>query len=282
MQAPMGPFTGADLAAAVSNAGGLGSLGAALRPFESLRLELSRLRDLTDRPFAVNHSVPFLDDEAFEFTLRAQPAVVSLSVGDPGALVERAHAVGSQVIHQVTTVEQAKQAAERGVDAIIAQGSEAAAFIGDVATFPLVPQVVDAVSPIPVIAAGGVFDGRGLVAALALGAQGVSLGTRFLASEEAPSAGWKQAILDAASEDAVRVEGWNAVMPSQGGYAVVPRALRTPFIDDNLQGSVETAKDAKLLAEEIITALQQGRLYELVPFAGQTAGGIDEILPAGE
>jgi enoyl-[acyl-carrier protein] reductase II len=281
MQAPMGPFTGADLAAAVSNAGGLGSLGAALRPIEDLRVQLARLGELTIRPFAVNHAVPFLDEEAFDLTLKARPEVISLSNGDPVGLVERAHEVGSLVIHQVTNVEQAYQAVERGADVIIAQGTEAAAFTGSVAALPLIPQVVDAVRPVPVIAAGGIFDGRGLLAALALGAQGVSLGTRFLSSVEAPSDGWKQKILAASSEDAIKVPGWHSVIPLEGGYELVGRALRTPFIDYRLQPE-EAARNADQLREEILTATQEGRLHELVPFAGQTAGAIHEILPARE
>jgi enoyl-[acyl-carrier protein] reductase II len=282
MQAPMGGFTGAELAAAVSNAGGLGTLGAALRPIDDLKVQLARLRELTDRPFAVNHSVPFLDMDAFALTLKARPAVISTSVGDPGSLAERAHEAGSLVIHQVGSVDQALQAAERGVDVIIAQGTEAAAYTGSVAALPLIPQVVDAVDPIPVIAAGGIFDGRGLVAALALGAEGASLGTRFLASAEAPSEGWKKKIRAAKSEDAVKVEAWNAIIPLEGAYEVVARALRTPFIESWLTSPERTAQDASDLIEEIQSALQDGRFHELMPFAGQTAGGINEILPAGE
>ena len=106
---------------------------------------------------------------------------------------------------QVTTVGQAVQAAERGVDVIIAQGSEAGGYGGTISTMALVPQVVDAVSPIPVVAAGGIYDGRGIAAAFMLGAVGVNMGTRFLASKEAPiDDDWKQAIIEAHSEDAVK------------------------------------------------------------------------------
>src|SRR6266571_4854812 len=144
---------------------------------------------------------------AFTFTLAARPPVIAFALGDPGDLVQRAHDVGSLVIQQVTTVQQAREAAERGVDVIIAQGGEAGGYGGTIATFTLLPQVVDAVRPLPVVAAGGIADGRGLAAALVLGAQGVNLGTRFLASVEAPiSADWKQALLAAESEDAIKVE----------------------------------------------------------------------------
>lgn len=285
IQAGMGPFTAAELVAAVCNAGGLGSLGASQRPVDDLRRQLALTRTLTDRPFAVNHLVPTLNEEAFALTLEAQPPIISLALGDPGDLVKRAHDVGILVIQQVHTVKHARQAAEREVDVIIAQGGEAGGFGGMVAALALLPQVVDAVRPIPVVAAGGIADGRGLAAALVLGAQGVNIGTRFLASVEAPiSAGWKQAILAAESEDVVKVEVWNDIipLPGGGGYGTVPRALRTPFIEEWQQRRNDAKREAERLQSEVITVLQQGRFHEIVPFAGQTAGLIREILPAGE
>jgi enoyl-[acyl-carrier protein] reductase II len=285
IQAGMGPFTGAQLAAAVSNAGGLGSLGASQRPVAELERQLALIRTLTDRPFAVNYLVPTLNEEAFALTLRARPPIISLALGEPGDLVKRAHDAGILVMQQVHTVKQARQAAEREVDVIIAQGSEAGGFGGTVAAFALVPQVIDAVSPIPVVAAGGIADGRGLAAALVLGAQGINVGTRFLATVEAPiSEGWKQAILAAESEDAVKVEVWNDMipLPGGGGYGTVPRALRTPFIDAWQHRRDEARREAERLQGEVTTALQQGRFHETVPFAGQTTGLIRDIIPAGE
>lgn len=285
IQAGMGPFTAAELVAAVSNAGGLGSLGASQRPVDDLGRQLALIRTLTDRPFAVNHLVPSLNEEAFALTLEARPPIISLALGDSGDLVKRAHDVDILVIQQVHTVKQARQAAEREVDVIIAQGGEAGGFGGMVAALALVPQVIDAVQPIPVVAAGGIADGRGLAAALVLGAQGVNIGTRFLTSVEAPiSAGWKQAILAAESEHAVKVEVWNDIilLPGGGGYGTVPRALRTPFIEEWQQRRNDAKREAERLQGEVITAVQQGRLHEMVPFAGQTAGLIHEILPAGE
>src|SRR6266545_6168302 len=247
IQAGMGPFAPASLAAAVSNAGGLGSLGTfgldpiqLVRPADDLKRQFASIRTLTDRPFAINFVVPYLDERAdervalFDLGLSIQPKVVSLALGDPGDWVERAHGAGALVMHQVTTVDQAKRAAERGVDLIVAQGSEAGGYGGSVATIVLVPQVVDAVRPIPVVAAGGIFDGRGLAAALVLGAAGVNVGTRFLASKEAQiNPLWKQMVVDAVAEDAVRVEVLNDVMPEPGahGYGTVLRTLRTPWID---------------------------------------------------
>ncbi len=125
MQAAIWPATAPELAAAVSEVGGLGSIGSVFESAESVRGQIARVRELTGRPFAVNHVVPLLDEDAFEATLEAEPAVISLALGDPGGLVERAHAAGAKVVHQVHTVRQARRAAQLGVDVIIAQGSEA-------------------------------------------------------------------------------------------------------------------------------------------------------------
>src|SRR5262245_57797373 len=122
VQAPIWPATAPELVAAVSNAGGLGSLAAIFATAESLERQIAQVRELTDRPFAVNHVVPQLNEEAFAATLAARPAVISFALGDPGDLVARAKASGAKVMHQVHTVRQARKAAELGVDAIIAQG----------------------------------------------------------------------------------------------------------------------------------------------------------------
>lgn len=285
IQAGMGMGSSAELAVAVSNAGGLGSLGVWRRPPDDLRKQLSAIRERTSRPFAMNHLVSELNEVTFAMTLAAKPSVISFALGDPGDLVKRAHDVGSLVVHQVTTVRQARQAAERGVDVIVAQGGEAGGYGGTVATFALIPQVVDAVSPIPVVAAGGIADGRGLAAALVLGAAGVNMGTRFLASEEAQiSPIWKQMIVDAAAEDAVRVEVLNDIMPlpGRGGYGTVLRALRTPFIDTWQSRRDEAKRDAELLRPDVLAIFTQGRVHELFPAAGQSAGLIHDIVPAGE
>ena len=287
VQAAIWPATAPELAAAVSNAGGLGSLGAVFTSAESLERQITRLRELTNRAFAVNHVVPLLDEDAFALTLEARPAVVSLALGDPGDLVDRAHAAGTKVIHQVHTVGQARQAAERGVDVIIAQGSEAGGqgLAQGIGVLALIPQVVDAISPLPVLAAGGIADGRGLAAALVLGAQGANIGTRFLASQEASAhEAWKQAILTAESEDAVRFAVWKEIFPpsSSRAYETVPRVIRTPFVSAWHERPDDARREAERLRGEIMSALRQGRTYELVPFTGQTAGLIHDIAPAGE
>jgi enoyl-[acyl-carrier protein] reductase II len=286
IQASIGPWSSAELVAAVSSAGGLGSVGTALQTAEDLRKQLTRVRELTDKPFAVNHTARPFNEEAFALTLEARPKVVSFALGDPGDLVGRAHDAGVLFMHQVHTVQQAHRAAEKGVDVIVAQGSEAGGFGGTVSTMSLLPQVVDTVGPIPVVAAGGIADGRGLAAALVLGAQGVNIGTRFLASAEATvDDEWKRRITAAESEDAVKVEFANHVFPApsrEGGYGALPRVLRTPFVEEWNQRRDEVEHEAERLSNDLITAIQQGRAHELVPFTGQTAGMIHEIMPAGE
>jgi len=286
VQAGMGSgFTSAELAAAVTNAGALGSLGTGNRPLDDVRRQLLRLGDLAHGPYAVNHMVTVLDEAAFAATLDARPRVVVFALADAGDLVRRAHDAGALVMQQVCTVAQACEAAEGGADVIIAQGGESGGFGGTVSTMTLVPQVVAAVHPLPVIAAGGITDGRGLAAALMLGAAGVNIGTRFLASQEAPvSAAWKQTILSAASEDAVKVDFWNDISPLPGapGYGTVPRALNTPFIERWLGRRDEARRDATELLAEFGAAAGAGRMHEYMPFAGQSAGAIREVKPAAE
>jgi enoyl-[acyl-carrier protein] reductase II len=285
LQAAIWPATSPELVAAVSEAGGLGSIGSVNMSADDVRARIERVRELTDRPFVVNHVVPRLDEAAFEVTLEARPAAVSFALGDPDGLVERVREIGAKAIHQVHTVAQAREAAEHGVDVVIAQGSEAGGqgMVAGVGALALVPQVVDAVAPIPVLVAGGVADGRGLAAALALGAAGANVGTRFLASREAgASEAWKQRILEIESEEAVRFETWSAIMPAAGGYGVVPRVIRTDFVT-RWEGRADEAREqAEQLGAEIMASVREGRQHEMTPFTGQTAGLIRELLPAAE
>jgi enoyl-[acyl-carrier protein] reductase II len=284
IQAGMGPFTSAQLVAAVSNAGGLGSLGAGARSIADLARELSLIRALTSKPFAVNHTTPTLDEAAFALTLEARPAVISFALGDPAPWVGRCHEAGILVMHQVTTVEQARQATAAGVDILNAQGSEAGGFGGFVSTLVLLPQVLDVAGTTPVVASGGIADGRGVAAALTLGAQGVNVGTRFLASVEAPiSATWKDHILQAESEDTLKVNVWGAIFPLRpGDYPIAPRSLRSPFIDAWNGRPDEAHQQAERLRAEVGGAIVQGTFGELFPFAGESVGLVHDLLPAGD
>ena len=285
IQAGMGSFTSAELVAAVTNAGGLGSLGAANRPFSDFRRQLARIGDLTAGSYAINHAITVIDEEAFQAGLDAHPKVVTLALDHPRDYVRRIHDAGALVMHQVTTVEQAEAAAEQGADIIIAQGSESGGYGGVVSTMPLVPQVVDAVRPMPVIAAGGITDGRGLAAALMLGAQGVNVGTRFLATKESPIVeSWKQAIIDASAQDAVRADIWNDISPGMGttGYGTVVRALRTPFLDEWSAKRDQAQRELPQLREQIAAAGAQGKFHDLMIFGGQSAGAITDLPSAAD
>jgi len=206
-----GLSAGPELAAAVSNAGGLGVIGGTHLHAALIQERVRRTRALTDRSFGVNvilaeklrRTTPVADTIAAIFTERV--AVVVLFWGDPAPYVAPAHGSGTKVIVQVGSVAEARAAAAAGVDAIIAQGAEAGGHVrGTVALSSILPAVVDAVAPLPVLASGGIADGRGLAGAIALGAQGVSMGTRFVASLEcwSPQA-YKDRVVDATAEDTV-------------------------------------------------------------------------------
>jgi nitronate monooxygenase len=180
-----GGMAGPELAAAVSNAGGCGVLGMGGLPAPYIRQQIQQLRTLTDKPFGVNIILPLLQEGQVEACLDEKVPILILFWGDPKPYVDEAHKRGTKVFIQVGSVEEAQAAAAAGVDAIIAQGIEAGGHVKSTTSLStIVPAVVEAVKPIPVIAAGGIANGRGIVAALSLGAQGVSMGTRFLCSEE--------------------------------------------------------------------------------------------------
>jgi enoyl-[acyl-carrier protein] reductase II len=291
IQAAISPYTSAEIVAAVSNAGGLGSLGTALSSTENVKEEIEKVKKLTKYPFAINFTINTLNEEIFRFAVEeANPKVISCALGNPKELVEKVHDAGLLFMHQVHTVKQAREAADHGVDIIIAQGSEAGGFCSNVSSLALIPQVVDAVDDleIPVVAAGGFADGRGLAAALMLGAQGLNIGTRFLASVEAAlvSSQWKQRIISAESEDAVRVNFMNDVFSVSGPNSyteIVPRALRTSFIEEwNQKSPDEVKSQADQLRNTIMAGMKEGKSHELVPFTGQSAGLINEILPVSD
>lgn len=283
--APFGPWEEVELAAAVCDAGGLGSLGTALRSTGELRQQWSRLRDLTDRPFAVNHTGRPLNQEAFDATLEVGPTAISFHLGIPADLIARAHDRGIRWIQTVGDLDAAEIAAEAGADVIVAQGTEAGGNAGWISTLVLVPAVVDVVGPIPVVAAGGIADGRGMAAALALGAQGVSLGTRFLATTEMRiDQAWKNRIVMAHAREAVKVAQSDRVLPSfnvpQIGARFVPRVLRTALTDQLEQDP--DGVDSQVVAARLRDEARAGRGHDLLPFTGQSAELVHDVIPAAE
>jgi nitronate monooxygenase len=223
MNVGFGGAATAELAAAVSNAGACGVVGSAAVSPNRLRREIGRTRQLTTTTFGVNVILAGLSHPGWDQVVRAQLDVcvderVPLIVvfwGDPAVVIDRAHAVGTKVIAQVGTVEEAAAAADAGIDAVIAQGVEAGGHIrGRSSTWELLPACVEAISPIPVLAAGGIGDGAGIARALRAGAQGVSLGTVFLGATEADvHPEYRQRVLDATGDDTVLTDdlfdvGW--------------------------------------------------------------------------
>ncbi len=212
LNAGIGHAAGPELAAAVSNAGGFGVLGNGSIPMEHLTPRIERTRELTDKPFGVNVIIDETEAGDREALLQQladvsalQIAAIVLFWGDPSPYVDPIHAHGVKVLIQVGSVEEAMRSANAGVDAVIAQGIEAGGHVrGTTSIWELLPTVVRAIKPVPVLASGGIGDGAGLASAIQFGAQGVSLGTRFVASEEAwLHPGYKQRIVEAKAEDTV-------------------------------------------------------------------------------
>jgi NAD(P)H-dependent flavin oxidoreductase YrpB (nitropropane dioxygenase family) len=224
VQAPIGSASVPALAAAVSEAGALGSIALSWTKPEHVAALVDDVRARTATPFHANILLEWPPEGRLEAVLEAGARIVSLAWGASSRYVDRVHAAGSLLIGTAGTAEEAKRLADAGVDAVCAQGWEAGGHVwGEVTTMALVPAVVDAISPVPVIAAGGITDGRGLAAALALGAQGVWLGTRFLLAEEAPiHAYYRDRLLAARAEDAV----WAADLFDVGWERAPHRALR--------------------------------------------------------
>jgi NAD(P)H-dependent flavin oxidoreductase YrpB (nitropropane dioxygenase family) len=223
-----GGMAGPELAAAVSNAGGCGVLGMGGVPAPYIAQQVKRLRALTDKPFGVNIILPLLQEGQIEICLDEKIPILILFWGDPKPYVEEAHRRGTKVFIQVGSVEEAQAAAEAGVDAIIAQGVEAGGHVKSTTSLStIVPAVVEAVKPVPVIAAGGIANGRGLVAVLSLGAQAVSMGTRFLCSEEARVIqAYKERVVKSTAEDTVYTSLFDVGWPD-----AAHRVLRNKAID---------------------------------------------------
>jgi NAD(P)H-dependent flavin oxidoreductase YrpB (nitropropane dioxygenase family) len=296
--APMGPdLSGPELAAAVSNAGGLGILQAQFHPPPRFREEIRRLRALTAKPFGVNLLLQFPVEDQVAVCLQERVPVLSLFWGDPTPYVARAHSAGVKVFHQVGSVPEAQRAAAAGVDVIVAQGVEAGGHVaGEVSTLALVPRVVDAVAPRPVVAAGGIADARGVVAVLALGAQAAVLGTRFLASAESRAhPHYKQRVLAADEGDTVRT-----ILFGHGWPNAPHRTLRTAFVQQwyGQEGrGQESRPDEPVVGQTVIggqpmpvlrfmgfppNSDASGDIDSMDLLAGQGVGLVREVKPAGQ
>jgi NAD(P)H-dependent flavin oxidoreductase YrpB (nitropropane dioxygenase family) len=278
LQAGMAGCTTPELVAAVSNAGGLGIIGGLRMSADQLRNDIRRVRELTTRPFGVNHVVCLLDNAAFEVTIAQRVSVLSLAWGQSSDLTYRAHDAGLKVVHMVTSPEEAGQVASDGADVVIAQGNEGGGHVGHMATLPLVPQVVDAVGLVPVLAAGGIADGRGLAAVLMLGAQGALIGTRFLATHEARARGRsKDVILNALGSQTVTSKFYDDVLDIVWPGSVV-RSIRHPLLDE----WAERPQDWGLAAGQLRPALEAAIASGDFVLAGESSGLIHDIVPAGE
>jgi NAD(P)H-dependent flavin oxidoreductase YrpB (nitropropane dioxygenase family) len=292
VQAPVGSATTPELAAAVSNAGGLGMLALTWTPPGSVRESIRATRALTDRPFGVNLVLEWAQGERVQACAEESVAAVSTFWGDPRAYVDRIHAGGALHLHTVGSAEEARRAVQAGVDVIVAQGWEAGGRVwGEVATLPLVPAVVDAVWPAPVIAAGGVADGRGLAAVLVLGADAAWVGTRFLLAQEANVHDeWRARIRDASETSTVYATVFDGGWPDSphralrnSTVAAWERAGRPAAPGRPGEGEVVArAPDACLYryGAEIPVRGATGDVEALAHYAGQSAGIVQDVRPA--
>ena len=282
----MGSGTSPELVAAVSNGGGLGVQGCAGRSPDQIARLADAIRAATERPFGLNLLLFLADAAAIDAVLSARPPVFSTAWPWPdfdlAPLFARAHAAGARVMHMVSTVHEARRAAEAGADIIVAQGSEGGGHVGLMGTIVLVPQVVRAVAPLPVLAAGGIADGAGLAAALTLGAEGVLLGTRFLATPEAPLPdAYKEAICRSDGHDTLLTE-LPDVIAGQVWPGAFARVLRTPFVQEWLGREGEVRQLRAELLQRIQRAREQGDVANGSLLIGQDAGLIERVEPAGE
>jgi NAD(P)H-dependent flavin oxidoreductase YrpB (nitropropane dioxygenase family) len=282
----MGSIYSPDLVAAVSSAGGLGAMGCHYMRSEQIRTATAAIRERTNKAFALNFLIFDIDEDSFAAALALRPAVMAFAWPRPEqdvkSFIARAHDAGCKVTFMAGGVPEAVRAAEGGADVVIAQGTEGGGHVGWQASLALVPMVVDAVAPVPVLAAGGIADGRGLAAALALGADGVLLGTRFLASQESPlHPNFKQAIVDSDGHDTLLSE-----IPDIAAGVVWPGAMsrsrRNRFIERWAGREWALRRGRAEALAGVQAARKSGDAEEAVLSMGQDAGLIDDIPPAAE
>ena len=281
--APMGGVSGGNLAAAVSNAGGLGLVGGGYGDTEWLRNELSRVKNQTSQPWGLGLITWSIKPGVLELALRYQPSAFMLSFGDPRPFAKTIRSAGCKLICQVQDLQQAQLAREAGADLVVAQGTEAGGHGGGRSTLPLVPAVVDAVAPTPVIAAGGIGDGRGLAAALMLGAQGVLIGTRFYASVESlGSDEAKRRIVGASGSDTARTRVFDIVRDYAWPEHNLGRALRNRFLDRWDEHQSDLAASLKTEGAAYQTAVRDGDYETAVVWAGEAVDLIRSIESAAK
>lgn len=274
LQGGMAWIADADLAAAVSNAGGVGLIAGGNAPVDYIRDQIRKARTLTDKPFGVNIMLmaPNAADLA-QLVIDEKIPVVTTGAGSPGKYVPAWKEAGIRVIPVIPTVALAKRMEQVGADAVIAEGTESGGHIGENTTMCLVPQVVDAVS-IPVIAAGGIADGRGIIAARALGAEGVQLGTRFLAATECNiHETYRKLVIDAKDTDSI-VTGRFTGHPCRGIKTKFSRSL-LKFEQNG--GTPEEFEEMTVGA--LRKAVQDGNVAEGSFLCGAIAGMIHEVKP---
>lgn len=275
MQGGMAWVATAELVAAVSEAGGLGIIGAGQAPPEWLEEQIAKIKRSTTKPFGVNVMLmsPYAE-QVMDIVLRERVPVVTTGAGNPGKYIPKLKEVGTKVIPVIPSVALAQRMERYGVDAVIAEGGEAGGHIGELSTMPLIPQVVDAVN-IPVIAAGGIFDGRGLVAALALGASGVQMGTRFMCATECViHDNVKQVLLKARDRDTV-VTGRSTGHPVR----VLKNKLTKRFMELEAMGTAVEELE-KIGLGKLRAAMVDGDVEYGSVMAGQVCAMIKEIQPA--
>lgn len=265
----------AQLAAAVSNAGGIGIIAGGSAPIDYLREQIRKCKSLTDKPFGVNIMLmsPNAEDLA-QLVIDEGVKVVTTGAGNPGKYMAAWREAGVKVVPVVPSVALAKRMERAGADAVIAEGTESGGHIGENTTMCLVPQVVDAVS-IPVLAAGGIADGRGIAASLMLGAEGVQVGTRFLASDECvihPT--YKKLVIGAKDTDSV-VTGRTTGHPCRN----VKTKFSKRLAKGEMSGAIDPDEFEKLTLGSLRKAVQDGDLEEGSFLCGAIAGMINEVKP---
>jgi NAD(P)H-dependent flavin oxidoreductase YrpB (nitropropane dioxygenase family) len=282
VQAPIGSASCPELVAAVSNAGGLGVLSGTWRTPSELRSLIRKTQALTTRPFGVNLVLAWDMTERVAICLEENAKLLSFFWGDPGPHVPVVHSVGGKVFHTVGSADEARKAADVGVDVIVAQGWEAGGHVwGKVTTLALVPRVVDAIPELPVLAAGGIADGRGIAAVLALGAEAAWMGTRFLLTREARvHARYQQCLQEATEADTLYTERFSGGWPD-APHRVLER-LRNWEQAEEIIAHYSDGEAIGRLSSNLPAPGVTGNVEAMCLYAGQSVGLSREILPAAQ